>query len=1024
MIPRLSPELPASPPVYGAFLEALRAAGFEGEISETHGDRTVLATDNSIYQIPPRALLFPRHAEDVRRIARLAGEARFAAVKLAPRGGGTGTNAQSLTDGLVVDLSRHMNRILEIDAAGRWARVEAGVVKDQLDAALAPHGLFFAPELSTSNRATLGGMVNTDASGQGSCLYGKTRDHVLELRTILLGGESWRSTPLDDAELAAVKARQDRVGAIHRAVDAIARENEALVRERFPRLNRCLTGYDLAHVRDARGRFDLNAVLCGSEGTLGFVVEARLNVLPIPRFSALVNLRYGDFDGALRDAPALMTFRPSSIETVDGTVLGLARQDVVWPEVKPFFPDDPEGPAQAVNLVEFVGHAPEDVEEPLRRLVAALAAEGPRRGRRGHTVARGADVKRVWGMRKKGVGLLGNLAGEARPIAFVEDTAVPPVHLADYIAELRGVLDARGLTYGMFGHVDAGVLHVRPALDLRDPAQEPLVRLVTDDVARLTQKYGGLLWGEHGKGVRSEYAPAFFGPLYPALQALKVAFDPSNQLNPGKIATPPGAALLAIDRLPTRGQAERTIPPAVRHSFEGALQCNGNALCFDFDADDAMCPSWKATRQRRHSPKGRAVLLREWLRLLAAAGADPLEEARRARAPGWSTFPARLAHTLGRWLGRPDFSHEVMEAMEGCLSCKACSSQCPIKVDVTELRSRFLELYRGRYLRPPRDYFIGFLESLLPVLARLAPLYNAAAGSALGRFAARRLGLVAVPLLSRVPFEREAAARGVARATPAALEALSPAERARSVVVVQDAFTRFFDAGLVLDVLELLSRLGRRAWLAPLRPNGKALHIHGFRAAFERAAARNAAVLNDLARTGVPLVGIDPAMTLTYRSDYAAALGRADLPQVLLLQEWLLRATAGAAPRPPARAYRLLGHCTERTNAPESLRQWQVVFERLGLSLRVEANGCCGMAGTYGHLAEQRPTSEAIYRLSWGRHLAAAPPDDPPLATGYSCRSQAELVDGVRLPHPAQALLQVLRQAPPSIPAASGAEPA
>ncbi len=1007
MIPRIPPP-PAPPGIDRAFAEALRAGAFDGEVSLSHGDRTVLATDNSIYQLPPAAILYPRHAEDVQRVMRLAAEPRFAGVHLAARGGGTGTNAQSLTTGVVVDLSRHMNRILEIDPAGRWARVEAGVVKDQLDAALAPHGLLFAPELSTSNRATLGGMVNTDASGQGSCVHGKTRDHVLELATVLADGTLWRSSPMDDEELARVKARGDHAGAVHRALDAIHRDNEELVRQHFPRLNRCLTGYDLAHVRDARGRFDLNSVLCGSEGTLGIVVEAKLNAVPLPRHTALVCLRYGNFDGALRDAPALMGFAPSSIETVDGTVLDLARKDIVWHEVRAFFPDDPEGPAQAVNLIELVGQTPEEVEEPLTRLLAALAAEGGARGRRGHTVARGADVKRVWSMRKKGVGLLGNRPGEARPIPFVEDTAVPPAHLADYIAELRAALDARGLAYGMFGHVDAGVLHVRPAVDMRDPAQEPLIRLVTDEVARLTKKYDGLLWGEHGKGVRSEYAPAFFGPLYPALQALKVAFDPRNQLNPGKIATPPGGQLLTIDGLPTRGQAERPIPIETRHSFEGALQCNGNALCYDFDADSAMCPSWKALRDRRHSPKGRAVLLREWLRLLVGAGRDPLAEERRSHSAIW-TLPLRAAHTLGRALGRRDFSHEVMEAMDGCLSCKACSGQCPIKVDVTELRSRFIGLYHGRFLRPLRDHLIGRLESVLPLLARLAPVYNAVAGSAVGRALVRLVGLTSVPLLSRVRFGRELAARGVEVATPAALRALSPPERARSVVIVQDAFTRYFETGLVLDVLDLLRELGVRPWLAPLRPNGKALHIHGFRFAFGRAAAKNAAVLQGLGSTGVPLVGIDPAMSLTYRSEYAGALGKERAPNVLLLQEWLASHVSSWPRAQVQRTYRLLGHCTERTNAPASLGQWQAVFERFGLGLRIEAVGCCGMAGTYGHLAHHRDTSTAIYRMSWGRHLAGPAGATDALATGYSCRSQAKIVDGIRIPHPAQALLRQLR---------------
>src|SRR5215210_2395537 len=529
MIPRLT-NTPAPSPPYAAFLAELRTRGFAGDLSLTHADRTVLATDNSIYQLTPQAIAFPRDTDDLVRIARAAQDPRFAEVKLAPRGGGTGTNGQSLTDGLVVDVSRHMNRILEIDAAERWVRVEAGVVKDQLNAALAEHGLFFPPELSTSNRATIGGMVSTDACGQGSCLYGKTRDHVLELTTVLLDGTVWRSKPLTDEELAAVERRPDRVGAVHRLLAAIVRDQADLIARHFPALNRSLTGYDLAHIRDENGRFDLNAILCGSEGTLGLLAEAKLNVLPIPTHTALVNVRYGGFDAALRDAQAL------------------AQDDIVWEDVRGFFPDDCGQPAAGVNLVEFVGHSEEEVEIPLGRITGALAAEGAAEGRRGFTVARGhEDVERVWAMRKKAVGLLGNMKGDKRPIPFVEDTAVPPENLADYIAEFRGALDGRGLVYGMFGHVDAGVLHVRPAIDLKDPEQERLIREVTEEVVALTRKHGGLLWGEHGKGVRSEFSPSFFGPLYPTLQAIKAAFDPGNQLNPGKIATPGEGELLTVD---------------------------------------------------------------------------------------------------------------------------------------------------------------------------------------------------------------------------------------------------------------------------------------------------------------------------------------------------------------------------------------------------------------------------------------------------------------------------------------------
>ena len=1007
----------------------------------------MLSTDNSIYQVFPQAIAFPAGTEDLVRIATVAAEPRFRALKLAPRGGGTGTNGQSLTDGLVVDLSRNMNRILEIDPARRRVRVQAGVVKDQLNKALEPHGLFFAPELSTSNRATIGGMINTDACGQGSCIYGKTSNHVLSLTTVLLDGTVWTSRPLDEEELKAVEARPDRVGAIHRLVNAIHRDNEALIAERFPKLNRSLTGYDLAHIRDRDGRFDLNAILCGAEGTLGLIAEAELNVLPIPKHSALVNIRYDSFDAALRDARALVAVQAASIETVDSQGAGARPQRHRLARGAGVLPRRSRGsgrgnqPGRAAGRRRRRSHGPagtrdlaprgggSDARPPWlhggaecgrggaavhHRRSLRIAEDGDEAEEDGHrpdTTFADRPVERIWGMRKKAVGLLGNMAGGRRPIPFVEDTAVPPEQLADYIAEFRAALDRRGLVYGMFGHVDAGVLHVRPAIDMTDPAQEPLIREISDEVVALTRKYGGVLWGEHGKGVRSEYAPAFFGPLYPCLQQIKAAFDPHDQLNPGKIAAPAEGGLLRIDEVPTRGGRERVIPPGVREGYDNALHCNGNGACYDFDLDAAMCPSWKGTRERRHSPKGRASVLREWLRLMVAEGADPVEEAARLRAtPAWRTLPARIVNTIRKHRGVHDFSHEVKETMDGCLACKACAGQCPIKVDVPAFRAKFLELYHGRYLRPAKDGLVGAIEHLLPVAARLPALYNLAVGSPPGQLLTRGLGLVALPRLPGLRLDRELAARGIKTATPQALAALSAAERARSVVVVQDAFTSHFEPGLVLDLLDLLTALGFRPWLAPFRPNGKPLHVHGFLGRFERVAARNAAMLRALAAEGVPLVGLDPSMTLVYRSEYKA-LGADGMPKVQLVQEWLAQRLdeLPEPSRPPEQgSYLLLPHCTERANAAGSLGDWQRVFRRFGLELTVVASGCCGMAGTYGHEARHRATSERIYALSWQEKVAAHGRGGRLLATGYSCRSQAKLVDGIALPHPAQALKRAI----------------
>ncbi|MGJ7458089.1 FAD-binding and (Fe-S)-binding domain-containing protein [Halomonas sp. MA07-2] len=1067
----------ASP--YLRFLEALKAAGFEGEMAPDYAARTVLATDNSIYQRLPQAALYPRHAEDLERIAHLAGQVEHRRIVLTPRGGGTGTNGQSLTDGLVVDVSRHMNRILEIDVENRRVRVQVGVVKDQLNAALKPHGLFFAPDLSTSNRATIGGMIATDASGQGSCEYGKTRNHVLALDTVLLGGERLESRPVEEGELATLCTRDDATGRAYRTAREIIDTQGELITTTFPPLNRCLTGYDLAHLRDDQSRLDINSLLCGSEGSLGFLNEAVLNVLPIPRHSTLVNVRYAGFMDALRDAKALMASgsssqtqpqaQPTSIETVDDTVLMLAMDDFVWDSVAEFFPADGETPVRGINLVEFNDDDPERLTERVAAFCHHLEADASVQ-RLGFTLAEGRpQIQRVYAMRKRAVGLLGNAKvdakGEKRPIPFVEDTAVPPEHLADFIAEFRAALDARGLEYGMFGHVDAGVLHVRPAIDMKDPAQERLIREVSDEVVELTKKYGGLLWGEHGKGVRSEYSPTFFGELYPSLQRVKAAFDPHNQLNPGKIATPissytppdpvgspPEAAayssppetagkapntiattqakavkrvdpgLLTIDGVPTRGQLDRTIDERVWQAHAATVYCNGNGACYNFDPDDAMCPSWKATRDRIHSPKGRASLIREWLRLQGEADIDLIEESRRKKAEGtWGfvkSFPTRTLNTL-RQRREADFSHEVYDAMAGCLACKACAGQCPVKVNVPDSRSQFLEVYHGRYLRPLRDYVVGTTEFLLPTLSRIAPAYNALIGNRLvDRLLSGPVGLVDSPRLSRASLTKQLAAWGVAQATPISLGLLTEAQKARSVVLVQDAFTSHFEAKLVMDIVELLSRLDVRVFVAPFSPNGKPLQVQGFLGAFERTAIKQAKRLWTLADFGVPLVGIDPAMTLTYRQEYVKALGPDATPEVLMLQEWLVArsqtlashlSSTGLSLDDPG--FKLLSHCTESTNAPGSPKAWQQVFATFGLELSLVTTGCCGMSGTYGHEARNLETSKTIYAQSWQPVVEDEANAGKLLATGYSCRSQAKRLSDAALPHPLQGLLEVLRRA-------------
>ncbi|WP_226667920.1 FAD-binding and (Fe-S)-binding domain-containing protein [Microbulbifer aggregans] len=1010
MIPALR-EIDEVQALYLQFLKALKQADFHGDTSPSYASRTVLATDNSIYQVLPQAVVYPRDVHDLQLLMELADREEFHKVVLSPRGGGTGTNGQSLTDGIVVDISRHMNRILEINVEERWVRVQTGVVKDQLNAALKPHGLFFAPELSTSNRATIGGMINTDASGQGSCVYGKTRNHVLELKTVLMGGELWHSHAVDDDTLAQVTDTNSRAARVHQLCDTIDRDKRELIEAKFPKLNRCLTGYDLAHIRDREkdGRFNLNNILCGSEGTLGFIAEAKLNLLKIPKCAALVNLNYDHFQDALRDATDLMKAGPTSIETVDSKVLQLAMGDIVWDSVSEFFPQN-DRPVNGINLVEYTADSEQALEAALDKFTAHVDSLIGQQGKSfGYTIARGhQQVNKIWGMRKRAVGLLGNAQGKQRPIPFVEDCAVPPENLADFIAEFRAALDEAGFAYGMFGHVDAGVLHVRPAIDMKDPEQAKQVRIITEQVVALAKKYNGLLWGEHGKGVRSEFAPEFFGELYPELQKIKAAFDPRNQLNPGKIATPSAASgLLKIDKVPTRGEYDRQIPVQVWDGYSEGVYCNGNGACFNWNPDDAMCPSYKGTRNRIHSPKGRASLIREWLRLLADRSVDPEAVARKSREQSFIIgLPGRFKNSLAKARGEYDFSHEVNESMQACLACKSCAGQCPIKVDVPTFRAKFLELYYSRYLRPLKDYFVGGLEFVMPHLARAPQLYNWPLKLTPVRWLLEKgLGLADSPALSATRLDKAMRELGVPYASSASLKAMGPTQRQKAVVIVQDAFTSYFDADVVADTLRLLKLLDFNPLVAPFRANGKPLHVHGFLRQFAQVAAGNSAMLNSLAESGIPLVGIDPSMTMTYRSEYKKLLGD-KAPQVLLLQEWLAEHTEHLATnkkRLQQRSFTLLPHCTEQSNAAGSSRQWQQVFNALGMELATEAAGCCGMAGTYGHETANKETSKVIFQQSWAPKLQGD--TEGVLATGYSCRCQSKRFAQKELRHPLQALL-------------------
>ncbi|MCP4296318.1 MAG: FAD-binding oxidoreductase [Proteobacteria bacterium] len=1016
MLPQL--ETPNSLlPLYSRFFDKLKRSDFSGEIKTAYSDRLIMATDNSIYQVLPQGVVYPSCHNDVVKLFQLLNIDAYSEIKIAPRGGGTATNGQSLNRGIVMDLSKLMNEILELNLEEGWVRVQPGVVRDQLNDFLKPHQQFFAPTLSTSNRATIGGMINTDASGKGSRVYGKTSNHVLELKSVLADGTTLNTKEINSEELLSLTNKAGREGGIYSLLKRITTDYREQIELRLPKLTRFLTGYNLEKIVSTDRRFfNLNFLLTGSEGTLAVTTEAKLKITPRVRYKKLLLVKYRTFDDALSDARLLVDCNPSAIETIDDKILALAKKDVIYGKVK-WMIDDYNGTAiKAINLVEFSNNDLDELNnqvEPLERMIKKTEDRSSP-ALDCYSTINGQEIDAMWELRKKGVGLLGNAKGDRKPIAFVEDTAVPPQHLAAYIKEFRTLLEENGLEYGMFGHVDVGCLHVRPALDMKNPDDEVMLVHISNQVVALVQKYGGVMWGEHGKGFRSEYVPEFFGQeLYAQLRKIKGEFDPLNRLNPGKIVIPLNSKEpLASINGPTRGQQDRQIHSSLRENFSAAIDCNGNGACFNYHPDDLMCPSMKVTRDRVQSPKGRAGVIREWLRQLSTKGIE-------LKAADIYLESSNLSKGLNFKRSRfsaTDFSHQVYDALEGCLACKACATQCPINVDVPDFKAKFLSLYHSRYHRPLRDYFVVNLEKALPYQAITPRFFNWVTGLKSVKILIKKvIGIVDIPSLSEKSVKAGLKKRIAPIWNPSEFAGLSDKEKQNSLILIQDSFTSFYESELVLQLYDLAKLLGVQLYVMPLFQNGKAYHVKGFLRQFSQIVRKNVRNLNELSQSGIPMVGIDPAIVLTYRMEYRKVLGVEETRfKIQLVQEWLLdylqknpqKKEEFNHQKPLQESYRLFGHCTERSAIPESQQQWETIFSKFGLKVDLEEVGCCGMCGVYGHEQKHLDNSVNIYNMSWKKKILK---DDRSLATGYSCRSQVKRNEQFKPSHPISALLKHLQ---------------
>ena len=953
------------------------AGGLEGGANDAKADRFVrllYATDASIYEMEPLAVVFPRSAADVQHVVRTAQRHE---VPILPRGGGTGLSGQTVNHAIVLDFSTHMDSIHEINADEGWARVGPGVVLSELNKALRGHGLQYPIDPSTANRATIGGGIGNNSCGAHSAIYGKTVDNVIEIEAVLSDGTLIRVGPREGDALEALLSQQDLEGEVYRGVRRLASEQREEVAKRFPKILRRVSGYNLDEFSD-EGVMDLSRILVGSEGTLAVVTEATMRVVPIPARKGMAAVHFKTVVEAAEATVVANQHSPAAVELVGDTIIDRCRQSVGYADLVSFV----EGEPGALLLVEFSGETDEEIDSKLARLQEDLRANDLSYAT--VTATDAAGQARMWRMREAGLGLLMSMRGDAKPVAFVEDTAVAPERLPEYVARFDAAVRARGLSAGYYGHASVGCLHIRPVVDLKSEAGLEEMESLAEEIADLVLEFGGSLSGEHGDGiVRGGFTERMFGPaLTQAFRDLKATWDPHGILNPGKIVeTPPMGENLRLS--PATQNLERST--YLDFSAEGGLaraaeQCNGQGACRKLDG--GMCPSFMVTGDEEHSTRGRANLLRQ-----ALNGGLPASELT---------------------------SERMHAALDLCVECKACKSECPSGVDLAKLKYEVTSAYHDVHGTPWRDRGFARIHELSRWGSRVAPLVNA-----LNRVAPLRAVLERslqidrrrpLPELAAEPFERWWKRHRPSRPDAARGEA----------IYFNDTFTNYYQPEVGKASVGLLEALGYRVRVvAKLGCCGRPAISKGQLGLARSWVRSNIALLAWYAEQGVPIVGSEPSCLLTLRDEYPELVPGRDADavaaQAVLLDELVVRLAEddpGVASlfRDDMEAEILLhAHCHQKAlvGAEPSLGALQLVP---GYRARLIDSGCCGMAGSFGFEAEHYTISREMGAYRLFPAVEGAEASTRIAVTGVSCRQQIDHFTSRRTTHVVELLAEALRR--------------
>ncbi|WP_338597418.1 FAD-linked oxidase C-terminal domain-containing protein [Saccharopolyspora sp. SCSIO 74807] len=941
-----------------------------GEIAFDDYTRHLFSRDASMYTITPLGVVFPRDADDA---AAAVAVAREHEVPVVPRGAGTSLAGQTVGPGLVLDFSRHMNKILDLDPDSRTARVQMGVVQDQLNRAAAPHGLMFGPDTSTSNRATLGGMIGNNSAGSGSVRYGMTIDHVRELSVVLADASRAHLGPVDETERQRRAAAGTLEGALYRELPRIVAENKDAIAGGYPEFWRRSGGYRLDRI--SAEPFDLAEFVVGSEGTLVVATEALVDLVPKPKHTVIAVGHFTSTQAAIEATEDALSFDPSGVELMDRTILDLSRERIEYASLSTILEGDPD----ALLFVSFTGDDKDELTGRLQRLSSLW-----RKHEHGYHTLEAVTPQQqsaLLKVRKAGLGLLMAAgSGTRRPLAFVEDTAVDPKHLAEYTAKFAEILDRYEMQAGFYGHCSVGCLHIRPFVDLAEPGETEKMRAVAEEVKSLVTAYGGVNSSEHGDGLaRSEFNREIFGDeLYEAMCRVKRLFDPAGTLNPGKIVEAPSMTDNLRDAaLPEPGPFRPRLSFEVVGGMRGSAdRCMNIGVCRK-STSGAMCPSYMATTREEDSTRGRANAL-----VKALSEPDPKA-------------------ALG-----DERLHEVLDL---CLMCKACKSECPLGVDMAKLKSETLSHYHDEHGVPLRSRVFGSIRALNRLGSATAPLSNLPGRIPLLRRAMQRLlGITANRPLPR--FERRNLGSWFRKRARPESAPRGP------ILFLADSFTTYTEPAIGKAAVDLLERAGYEVRLVTEGCCGRSSLSKGLVDDAQRKAQDLVSRLSD---SDAPIVGCEPSCVLTLRDETLSMLpdsgaARDVAGRVRQLEEVLTEAIdAGdlelsADSWPAARKVVFHGHCHQKAEVGTSATV--ELLRRIPGAEVVELDaGCCGMAGSFGFEAEHYELSMTVGSDRLFPAVTAEPATTIVAATGVSCRQQIAHGTPREAHHPIELLRAALR---------------